>query len=100
MKKIHRRRKLAIRQGVSFLVRRTWGTAQFTPELELHLEWWRAYYHFSRYHESLRIQFPEPVQRKGEQLPRRYRRRTPVMAVGLVTRRWPVLELLSYPLPG
>jgi hypothetical protein len=30
---------LTIRQAVSFLVRRTWGTAQFTPELELHLQW-------------------------------------------------------------
>jgi IS1 family transposase len=94
------RLNLTIRQGVSFLVRRTWGTAQFTPELELHLEWWRAYYHFSRYHESLRIQFPEPVQRKGKQLPRRYRGRTPAMAAGLATHRWSVLELLSYPLPG
>jgi len=94
------RLNLTIRQGVSFLVRRTWGTAQFSPELELHLEWWRAYYHFSRYHESLRIQFPEPVQRKGKQLPRRYRSRTPAMAAGLASRRWSVLELLSYPLPG
>lgn len=94
------RLNLTIRQGVSFLVRRTWGTAQFTPELERHLEWWRAYYHFYRYHESLRIQFPEPVQRKGKQLPCRYRGRTPAMAAGLASRRWSVLELLSYPLPG
>jgi IS1 family transposase/transposase-like protein len=94
------RLNLAIRQGVSFLVRRTWGTAQFAPELELHLEWWRAYYHFSRYHESLRIQFPEPVQRKGKQLPCRYRGRTPAMAAGFASRRWSVLELLSYPLSG
>ena len=82
------------------MVRRTWGTAQYTLELELHLEWWRAYYHFSRYHESLRIQFPEPVQCQGEQLPRRYRNRTPAMAAGLASRRCSVLELLSYPLPG
>lgn len=68
------RLNLTIRQGVSFLVRRIWGTAQFTPELALHLEWWRAYYHFSRYHESLRVQFPELVRREGEQHLRRYRR--------------------------
>jgi IS1 family transposase len=94
------RLNLAIRQGVSFLVRRTWGAAQFTPELELHMEWWRAYYHFSRYHESLRIQFSEPVPRKGKQLPCRYGGRTPAMAAGLASRRWSVLELLSYPLSG
>jgi IS1 family transposase len=93
------RLNLTIRQGVSFLVRRTWGTAQFTPELELHLEWWRAYYHFSRYHESLRIQFSQPVPHKGKRLPSRYRSRTPAMAAGLASRRWSVLELLSYPLP-
>jgi len=31
------RLNLTIRQGVAFLVRRTWGTAQFTSELKLHL---------------------------------------------------------------
>jgi len=36
------RLNLTVRQGVSFLVRRTWGTAQFTSELELHLQWWRG----------------------------------------------------------
>ena len=40
---------LTIRQCVSKLTRRTWGTAQFTPELSDHLYWWLAYYHFSRY---------------------------------------------------
>jgi hypothetical protein len=92
-------RENPIRQGVSFLVRRSWGTAQFTPELELHLQWWRAYYPFARYHEPLRIQFPLPIQRKGMQAPRRYRSRTPAMAAGLASHRWSVLELISYPLP-
>jgi transposase-like protein/IS1 family transposase len=90
---------LSIRQGVSFLVRRTWGTAQWTPELELHLEWWRGYYHFSRYHQSLRVRFTTPLPRKGRQQPRRYRSRTPAMAAGLTDHRWSVLELISYPLP-
>ena len=94
------RLNLTIRQGISFLIRRTWGAAQFSPELELHLEWWRAYYHFSRYHESLCIRLSQPLQRKGRQLSRRYRSRTPAMAAGLASRRWSVLELLSYPLPG
>ena len=36
------RLNLTIRQGVAFLVRRTSGTAQFTSELELHIQWWRG----------------------------------------------------------
>ena len=90
---------LSIRQGVSFLTRRTWGTAQFTPELELHLQWWRCYYHFARYHESLRVPYAVPIPRKGKQLPKRFRSRTPAMAAGLTNHRWSVLELISYPLP-
>lgn len=31
----------------------TWSLAQFPHELTDHLEWWRAYYHFVRPHESL-----------------------------------------------
>jgi IS1 family transposase len=93
------RLNLTIRQGVAFLVRRTWGAAQFTSELELHLQWWRGYYHFARYHESLRVQFSQPIQRKGKQTPRHYRSRTPAMAARLTSRRWTVLELISYPLP-
>jgi hypothetical protein len=91
---------LTIRQDVAFLARRTWGTAQFTPELEISLEWWRGYYHFSRFHESLRVELSQPIQRQGKQLPRRYRSRTPAMAVGLTANRWTVLELICYPLPG
>jgi IS1 family transposase len=71
------RLNLTIRQGVAFLLRRTWGTAQFAPELALQVQWWRGYYHFARYHESLRIKFSQPVQRKGKQTPRWYRSRTP-----------------------
>jgi IS1 family transposase len=90
---------LTIRRGVSFLARRTWGTAQYTPELEIALEWWRAYYHFTRCHESLRVDLLQPVQRKGKRLARRYRGRTPAMAARLTRHRWTVLELISYPLP-
>ncbi len=90
---------LTIRQGVAFLERRTWGTAQFSPELAIHLQWWRGYYHFVRYHESLRVKLSELIQRKGKQASCRYRSRTPSMAAGLTKRRWSVLELISYPLP-
>ena len=93
------RLNLTIRQCVSKLTRRTWGPAHFTPELLEHLEWWRAYYHFVRYHESLAIPLASPKRRKGKQQSTRYRKRTPAMAAGLAYRRWTVKEVLSYPLP-
>ena len=88
---------LTIRQCVSKLTRRTWGPAHFAPELVEHLEWWRCYYHFIRYHESLATKLPQPENGRGRQ--RLYRRRTPAMAAGLTSRRWTVREFLLYPLP-
>jgi len=93
------RMNLTIRQCVSKLTRRTWGPAQYSPELMEHLEWWRSYYHFVRYHESQEVELKKPIQRKVKQQPKRYRRRTPAMVAGLTHRRWTVKELLSYPLP-
>jgi IS1 family transposase len=61
------RLNLTIRQCVSKLTRRTWGPAHFTPELLEHLDWWRAYYHFVRFHESLAVTLAYPKQRKGKQ---------------------------------
>jgi IS1 family transposase len=92
------RLNLTIRQNVSKLTRRTWGPAVYASELEEHLEWWRSYYHFVRYHESLKVKMAQPEARKGKRQPRRYRQRTPAMAAGLVSRRWTVRELLSMPL--
>lgn len=92
---------LTIRQCVSKLTRRTWGPAKYTPELMEHLEWWRMYYHFVRPHESLEEVLAEPIQRRGNQQPRKQRKRTPAMVAqaGLTGRRWTVKELLLYPLP-
>jgi hypothetical protein len=90
---------LTIRQCISKLTRRTWGPAKFTPELMEHLEWWRSYYHFVRYHESLEEALIQPVKRKGKQQPRKHRKRTPAMLAGLTDRRWTVKDLLHYPLP-
>jgi hypothetical protein len=81
------------------LARRTWATAQSTPQLLAHLEWWRAYYHFARPHGGLRAPLAEPLDRRGRQLPQRARRRTPAMALGVTDHPWTVLELLTYPLP-
>jgi len=54
---------LTVRQSVAALVRRTWSTMQDAPQLLLHLEWWRAYYHFVRPHESLRVALAQPIDR-------------------------------------
>jgi hypothetical protein len=90
---------LTLRQSVSALIRRSWSTAKLPPQLLLHLEWWRASYHFARPHEALRVTRVSPLQRGGNRLPERYRQRTPAMAAGLTSRRWSVQELLRLPLP-
>ena len=46
------------------------------------LEWWRAYYHFVRPHESQRVRLEQPRERGGERLAQHYRQRTPAMAAG------------------
>ena len=48
--------------------------------------WYRAYYHFSRPHESLRLTYTN-TNAKGEEVVR-YRNRTPAMAAGLTRRRF------------
>ena len=92
------RLNLTLRQGVALLTRRTWGAAQQVSELTLSVAWWRAYYHFARYHEALRVECRVACPRKGKQLACRYRPQTPAMAAGLATHRWTVLDLISYPL--
>ena len=92
---------LTVRHGIAALARRTWATAQQSPHLLAQLEWWRAYYHFVRPHESLRVRLVQPRERGGKRLAQRYRQRTPAMAAGRTHRRWTAREVLSYPLlPG
>ena len=90
---------LTVRHGVAALARRTWATAQQSPHLLAHLEWWRAYYHFVRPHQSLRVALVQPRERGGKLVAQRYRQRTPAMAAGRTHRRWTAREVLSYPLP-
>ena len=90
---------LTVRHGVAALARRTWATAQQAPHLLVHLEWWRAYYHFVRPHHSLRVALGQPRERGGKLVAQRYRQRTPAMAAGKTTRRWTAREVLCYPLP-
>jgi hypothetical protein len=90
---------LTVRHGVAALARRTWATAQHGPHLLAHLEWWRAYYHFVRPHESLRVALVQPRERGGKLMAQRYQHRTPAMAAARTNRRWTAREVLSYPLP-
>jgi IS1 family transposase len=90
---------LNVRHGVAALARRTWATAQQSPQLLANLEWWRAYYHFVRPHEALRVALMQPRERGGKRLAQRYRQRTPAMAAGRTNRRWTAREVLSCPLP-
>ncbi len=90
---------LTIRHAIAALARRTWATAQQSPRLLAHLEWWRAYYQFVRPHQALRVALMQPRERGGKRLAQRYRYRTPAMAAGRTTRRWTTREVLSYPLP-
>jgi IS1 family transposase len=90
---------LTVRHGVAALARRTWATSQQSTHLLAHLEWWRAYYHFVRPHQSLRVRLVQPRERGGNRLAQRYRQRTPAMAAGRTTRRWTAHEVLLHPLP-
>jgi len=90
---------LTVRHGIAALARRTWATAQQSPHLLVHLEWWRAYYHFVRPHEALRVALLQPHERGGNRLAQRYRHCTPAMAAGRTNRRWTAREVLSCPLP-
>jgi IS1 family transposase len=90
---------LTVRHGVAALARRTWATAQQSPHLLAHLEWWRASYHFVRPHASLRVTLVQPRERDGKRLAQRYRQRTEALAAGRTNRRWTTREVLSYPLP-
>lgn len=88
---------LTIRRGVAALARRTWATALQAPHLEVHLQWWLAYYHFVRPHGSLRVLL---VQGQAGPTGRpRYRQRTPAMAAGRTTHRWTTQQLLGCPMP-
>jgi transposase-like protein/IS1 family transposase len=90
---------LTVRHGVAALARRTWATAQQSPHLLAHLEWWRAYYHFVRPHRALRVALKQPRTRGGKLVAQRYQQRTPAMAAGRTARRWTAGEVLSCPLP-
>lgn len=80
---------LTIRQCISLLTRRTWSTARSDTYLLAHLEWWRAYYHFGRPHQALRVPIPG--------FRHKFQPRTPAMALGLTDHVWSVADILHQP---
>jgi IS1 family transposase len=90
---------LTIRHGIAALARRTWATAKQSPRLLARLEWWRAYYHFVRPHQALRVALVQPREQGGPLLAQRFKRHTPAMAAGRTNRRWTAREVLLHPLP-
>jgi len=89
---------LTVHHAIAALARRSWATSQQASQLLAHLEWWRAYYHFVRPHQALRVALVQPRKRGGRLLAQRSRQQTPAMAAGRTNRRWNVREVLSYPL--
>ncbi len=85
------RLNLTIRRSIAGLARRSWSAAHSLSELTLPFEWWRAVYHFTRPHRSLRQVIG------AQSLRPRYRSRTPAQAAGLTHHRWTVTELLTRP---
>jgi hypothetical protein len=93
------RAPLTVRHGIAALARRTWATAQQSPNLLAHLEWWRAYSHIVWPHESLRVALVQPREREGNRLAQRDLQRTEALAAGRANRRWTASEVLISPLP-
>ena len=80
---------LTFRQCIAPLARRTWSLVS-EQKLLYHAEWFRLYYHLARPHESLREPIPG--------LRRKYRERTPAMALGITDRVMTVGDILRTPL--
>ena len=78
------RLNLTLRELTAPLSRKTWSMAFDEPHLLLHLEWVRAYYHFSRPHMSLKREWGNG----------RNRYLTPAVAAGVAHRKWEVKEIL------
>lgn len=81
---------LTIRQSIALLARRTWSVAQSETHPLRHVQWWQAYYHLVRPHESLSVSLLGLTQRT--------RQRTPAMALGLTDHVWNVGQFMRTPL--
>ena len=90
---------LTLRHLVSRLHRKTLCFSKKREYLEYHLHLALAYYHFSRYHASLRRALPQPIPTRGNGTPKQWQQRTPAMAAGLTDHQWSLRELLTYHAP-
>lgn len=91
---------LTMRHLVSRLHRKTLCFSKKREYLVYHLHLALTYYHFARYHASLRVKLPEPVLTRGNGPPKKWQQRTPAMAAGLTDHQWYLRELLMCPVPG
>ena len=90
---------LTVRRGLAMLARRSWSTAQTMAQLRDGFAWRRAYYHFVKPHEALRIELATQCERGGQRIPQRYRACTPAMAAGATDHRWAV-RVTELPVPA
>jgi hypothetical protein len=54
-----------------------------------HLHLALTYYHFVRYHASLRVELPEPIPTRGNDSPKKWQRRKAAMAADLTDHHQP-----------
>jgi IS1 family transposase len=90
---------LTLRLLVSRLHRKTLCFSKKREFLEYHVHLALAYYHFARYHASLRVKLTEPIPTRGDGSPKTWQQRTPAMAAGMTDHRWSLRELLMCPVP-
>jgi len=90
---------LTLRHLLSRLHRKTLCFSKQREYLVHHLHLALTYYHFARYHASLRVALPEPLPTRGSGSPKQWQPRTPAMAAGLTDHRWSLRELLMCPVP-
>ena len=90
---------LTLRHLLSRLHRKTLCFSKQREYLVHHLHLVLTYYHFTRYHASLRVALPEPLPTRGSGSPKKWQPRTPAMAAGLTDRPLSLRELLMCPVP-
>ena len=94
------RMNLTLRHLLSRLHRKTLCFSKRRAYLACHLHLALAYYHFVRYHSSLRVRLPEPIPTRGNGSPKKWEQRTPAMAAGLTDHAWSLEELLMCHVPA
>jgi IS1 family transposase len=90
---------LTLRHLASRLHRKTLCFSKEREYLVYHLHLVLTYYHFTRYHASLRVALPEPLPTRGSGSPKKWQPRTPAMSAGLTDRPLSLRELLMYQVP-